>query len=445
MSVPRKKNNKDETWYYVFDGPPHPDGRRNRIKRRGFATRNEALKAEREHMRKFDNMPRNANGQTVSEFINHIWLKKLPTLGYKRTMVRSYMRDVQLHIIPRLGHIRLLDLDAAKIDDFYESLATPGANLRSKTPKPLSGKTIANIHGTLSKVLSYAVRQNMMSYNPCKGAVKLKASSPEIVPLRWDEVPAFIAFWADQPEGPAIEFALQTGLRRGEVLGLSWEHVYLDRARINIKKTLLAVDYEVYEDEPKTSNSKRWVPLTPRAVEILREQQARGTGCHLVFTAPDGKPFHPDLFSQRFTNRMKHWSGTKINVHGLRHTFATISLTRMGVKLEALSVILGHHSVAFTADTYTHWLPDDLDAAMAGWSTAITNLPPVTVMVEETIQRLTPERLREAVIGATSRKMVVERLGLATSSKSYARVVAMAEREGIVLPKATSGRKPKAA
>ena len=60
---------RDTSWYYVFDGPRHPDGRRNQILRRGFTTKKEAVLAEREHMRKFDELPKNANGRTLREFI----------------------------------------------------------------------------------------------------------------------------------------------------------------------------------------------------------------------------------------------------------------------------------------------------------------------------------------------------------------------------------------
>jgi hypothetical protein len=159
-----------------------------------------------------------------------------------------------------------------------------------------------------------------------------------------------------------------------------------------------------------------------------------------VFTNAKSQPFHPDLFSQKFSKRMQHWDGTKITVHGLRHTFATISLTKMGMKIEALSKILGHYSTAFTADVYTHWRPDDLDDAMGGWATATRSQPPVPSPAP-VVSRLTVERLREAVVDARSIKVVVERLGLSVSNKTYERVVAFAEAEGIPLPKAASGRK----
>lgn len=428
------------SWYYVFDGPPHQDGRRNRIKRRGFDTKKAALAAEREHMRKFDELPKNANGRTIKEFLEDIWLPQIETLGYKRSMIESYRRDSRLHIIPRIGNVALVDIDGSVIDNFYAALTQPGADRRSKIPKPLSGKTISNIHGTLSKALSVAVRHGMMKHNPCKDAVRTKVVKPKVVPLRWDEVSPFLGFWAGQPEAPAIEFALLTGLRRGELLGLRWQDVRWERSRIFVEHTLLSVDYEILRDAPKTDNSHRWVPLVPRAVEILREQYERRTGSEFVFTDLNGNPFHPDLFSQKFSKRMRHWEGTKITVHGLRHTFATLSLTRMGMKMEALSTILGHYSTAFTADVYTHWRPDDLDDAMGGWANA-TSGPPVAVAPEPTVERLTPERLREAVTDARSIKVVVERLGLAVSNRTYARVVAMAEREGIPLPKAASGRK----
>jgi Phage integrase family len=126
---------------------------------------------------------------------------------------------------------------------------------------------------------------------------------------------------------------------------------------------------------PKTEKSRRDVALTSGAIEVLRSQHARqsklqlhlsGPFCdeRLVFPNPrTGKPWKPDTSSNEFLRAVKASGLPKVSFHGLRHSYASISL-RAGTPLKVVSEMLGHTTTAITADLYTHVL-SDLKAAAA--------------------------------------------------------------------------------
>jgi integrase len=160
--------------------------------------------------------------------------------------------------------------------------------------------------------------------------------------------------------------AASTGMRRGEILGLRWVDVDLDRARVAVRQTLVA-GRQVATSEPKTSRGRRSIALDPRTVAELRawraaqleERLAWGPGYRdtgLVFTREDGSPLHPEWLSDAFAWRIKQAGLPPIRVHDLRHTHASLGLAA-GVPIKVISERLGHSSSNFTADAYQHVTP----------------------------------------------------------------------------------------
>jgi integrase len=158
-----------------------------------------------------------------------------------------------------------------------------------------------------------------------------------------------------------------TGMRRGEALGLTWRDVDLEAGRLSVTRTLLQVAGRVGHSTPKTDKGPRSIALDAGTVAVLKahrkaqaaERLALGpayvdTG--LVFCREDGEPIKPDTVSQFFRRRQQQLKLPPLSPHGLRHTHASLALAA-GVNPKVVSERLGHASVAFTLDTYSHAMP----------------------------------------------------------------------------------------
>jgi integrase len=177
------------------------------------------------------------------------------------------------------------------------------------------------------------------------------------------------------PLYPAFLLAATSGLRRGELLGLRWSDVNLERGRAAVRQTVLAVR-DVDADKgtrravfgtPKTARGLRTVPLPAQTVAALRVHRKRQLAERLkvgpdfvdhdlVFCEPDGRPHHPDRFAKRFMVRARHARVPVIRFHDLRHTYATLAL-QAGVHPKVVSDMLGHANIGITLDTYSHVMP----------------------------------------------------------------------------------------
>jgi integrase len=161
-----------------------------------------------------------------------------------------------------------------------------------------------------------------------------------------------------------VHFTLLTGLRRGELLALGWRDVDFDQRVVNVRRSLEQLKGgECAFKDTKTKKSRRQVPLNDEAIDVLTAHRAGQNAIKLrlpghnpeglIFCDPaTGLPWGPDRFSRVFSRQMRR---LKINVtfHGLRHTFATM-LLRAGVSMKVVSDMLGHETIAITADIYTH-------------------------------------------------------------------------------------------
>jgi integrase len=166
---------------------------------------------------------------------------------------------------------------------------------------------------------------------------------------------------------PIILLALGTGLRRGEVLGLRWSDVSLERQTLTVAQSLEQTKAGLRFKAPKTKGSRRTVALSASLVEELQAHRARqaaerlslGMGRDpnaLVFARIDGDPIQPDSVTKMFARIVARAKITSVSFHALRHTHAT-ELLRAGVHPKITSERLGHATIAITMDTYSHVLP----------------------------------------------------------------------------------------
>ena len=146
---------------------------------------------------------------------------------------------------------------------------------------------------------------------------------------------------------------LATGLRRGELLGLKWTDVDLDRGVLKIQRAISRQNGKVVEAPLKTKNAYRTLPLSADAIDVLMQQRRKTGNSEWVFPSPIGGPMSPDSVLHMLHRVLKRAGLPKVRFHDLRHTFATLALQN-GVDIKTVSGMLGHFSAGFTLDTYAH-------------------------------------------------------------------------------------------
>lgn len=164
-------------------------------------------------------------------------------------------------------------------------------------------------------------------------------------------------------------------MRRGEALGLRWKDVDLDKGRLSVVQTLTQTRSKVVTGEPKTSSGRRSIALDDATVGVLRdhrkamleERMLVGPDFSdegLVFHHPDGACLRPDAVSAQFLRRVRQSDLSRLTLHGLRHTWATLALEQ-GIHPRVVQERLGHSTIAITLGIYSHVSPTLHDEAAA--------------------------------------------------------------------------------
>ena len=286
-----------------------------------------------------------------------MWLD-LYTSNIRPGTLRSYSNNVHRHIIPALGGTKLCDLKPPMIQKFIRDL--------ERAEKPLSNKTIHNIHGTLHKALEEAVRAEYIQKNPADNTILPKMEKPKIEPLAGNEINLFMQAIQGNPSEDVFFVGLWTGMRLSELLGLQWSCVDFDKGTIKVDKQLSWKRKGLDGRElAKTKNGKARTVTPPKGVmDRLRriktkqmEAKLRAKGLwnnelNLVFTDELGGCLPQTTVEHRF-KKVCEKIGLDRHFHDLRHTFATEGI-RLGIPVKTVSEELGHYSSSFTMDVYGH-------------------------------------------------------------------------------------------
>ncbi len=260
----------DRYYAVVYEGINPVTGKERRRWYKAGTTRKAAEKMLGELVKRVhDGEYRAPERITLGDYLTERWL---PT---KKAQLRpstfaSYRNNVELHVKPRIGHIPLQRLQPEDLDTFYAALLVDGK--RNGAGGGLAPKSVRYIHGIVRKALADAHRKGTVTRNVADLAdpPRVGASGRSMTVWSADELRQFLAGIEDSEWYPPIYLAANTGMRRGEVLGLPWRHVDLDAARLTVDQQILSVEYESMVGDVKTSNSRRTIDLDPRTVAVLR-------------------------------------------------------------------------------------------------------------------------------------------------------------------------------
>ena len=258
-----------------------------------------------------------------------------------------------------------------------ESLFFPAEN----PDKPLSGKTVLHHHRLISSILEKAVKWQVIFSNPCERVEVPKAERKEARYLDEKQAAEMLRCLESEPlqYRTMITLLLYSGMRRGELCGLSWDDVNFKENLIDINKSSLYLSEKgIFEDTTKNFSSKRVIKLPAPVMALLAEHKKMQTmerfrlgdqweDHNKLFTQWNGKPIHPDTITGWFRKFVAKNHLPDVSIHSLRHTNATL-LIAGGTDLRTVSKRLGHSNMTTTGNIYTHAIQtaDERAAEMLG-------------------------------------------------------------------------------
>ncbi len=300
-----------------------------------------------------------------------IWLNEYASNNIKHSTRVSYDYLIHRHVIPVIGNKKLAEIRADIIQRFYNEKAKNG---RLDGKGGLNAKTIKNIHNMLHEAMEQAATNNMIQRNPCKAAILPKVKKKEMRVLTRLEQKKLTEAAKTERIGIGVILALATGIRLGELLGLQWRDVNIKAGTISINRTFNRLKNfdegsnqktKLVLGEPKTSKSKRVIPLQQVILNELREYKKNQNKEKIqnisyynnegfVIANEIGNPIDPRTFQDFFNRVVSMAKINKAHFHSLfRHTFATRAL-EAGIPAKTVSEILGHANISTTLDLYSH-------------------------------------------------------------------------------------------
>lgn len=312
---------------------------------------------------------------TLDEYLDK-WLDEGAKGTVQPRTFEDYKDVLRRYIRPGIGKRKLTALSPIEIQALYNSLKERG----------LSGRTVQYAHAVLSHALNQAVGWRILTFNPATYTKRPEHTKKEIQFMLPEQAERFLAAAREDRHGLVLIFALATGMRPEEYLGLAWEQVDFAAGTVSVQKVFIERPQKKggwYFGPPKTANSRRTIKLAPTVLSSLIEHKRRqleerlkAGGSYqnhdLVFATPVS-PFHPGTAGSPIALRNLHRRHmlpileraklpSSLHLYCLRHTYATLSLAA-GIDPKLVSQSMGHSSVAFTQDTYQHVLPSMQDAA----------------------------------------------------------------------------------
>ena len=311
---------------------------------------------------------------TVAQWLE-TWINEYVKPTRKATTVGVYLDSIKNHIAPVVGRYKIQQLRTEHIQ----------AMLNRMQEKGLKPATIVKAKNVLHGALNQAVKNRIIPRNVADGVEVKRDSETTMKPLTPEEQKAYAEALPNTTTGRALAFDLGTGLRVAELCGLRWQDVGKDSFKIaqTVRRVPTLDDSAsqktaIMATTPKTKNSRREIPLTPKTRAILDAQRKRQLSerlkCgdkwndnDLVFTTAEGKPLDVRNVNRTHYETLDKIGAERRGVHHLRHTFATRAIEH-GMDYRTLSEILGHSDVATTLRVYVHSSMETKTAAMQALS-----------------------------------------------------------------------------
>jgi len=266
----------------------------------------------------------------------------------------------RLHILPFFGKRYLSDIKPIVIQEWVNTLSG----------KNLAPATVGRCYRYLRSCLRQAYAWGILSENPCRSIILPRTNHEELDFLEPSEI-AVLMREANEPQRTLYAVLAFSGLRLGEALGLGWKHINLKDNIIQVER---AWSYWGGLQEPKTTSSRRAVPIMPTLGKILRdhyEREGHPDSEALLFSYDGEKPIDPSNLRRDFTATIERAGLKRVTLHSLRHSFASAMLAS-GASIKALQRCLGHASATMTLNTYSHLIQENIGESLLLADTFLT-------------------------------------------------------------------------
>ena len=356
----------------VVDVGRDESGKRIRKWHSGFERRRDAERALAKILAQLDSAAYVEPAKlTVERFLVDEWLPAV-----ERTLrplsVTKYQSSIRSYVTPRIGHVRLQGLSAGHLNALYTELEREG----------LSVSTRKLVHAVIGRALRDAERWGRVTRNVARLSDPPRAPESRAVAWTAGELRRFLVHVADDRLFALWRLAVTTGMRRGELAGLTWRAVDIEGAQLSVEQQLVPTRGGCTFGPPKSTRSRRTIALDPETVDALREHREAqrlerdfASGAYddhdLVFPDELGGPIHPQRLTEWSRHHRKAAGIPTGTLHILRHTAATLALTS-GVPVHIVAARLGDTPTTVLS-TYAHLLPSSdqiaaerVAAALAG-------------------------------------------------------------------------------
>lgn len=313
--------------------------------------------------------------------VNALFEKYMDTKELSDTTSVNYVKMWKNHAKDEIGNIKVIELRSSHIKSFYAKMSRAG----------YSHSTIKLIHSLLYPALEMAVDDDIIRKNPARNALSggYGGAAKEKEALTLEQQENLFAFMRESgvynAYVPMFTVLLEVGLRCGELIGLTWNDVDMEKKEVSINHQLIYKDlgdgYKFHAGAPKTDAGIRRIPLSQKAHEAFAEQKRQndmlGRCCteeidgytDFIFLAKTGRPLMPAAVNSVIYNvidahnkeevkkaKKEHRKAEllpKISVHNMRHTACT-NMAGKGMNVKVLQYIMGHAHCDVTMDVYSH-------------------------------------------------------------------------------------------
>lgn len=309
-----------------------------------------------------DGLNLSAKRQTVATYLDD-WLENTARPSLRSSTHASYESYIRVHIKPAIGRHQLSALTPQHVQAFLNSRAAAG----------LSPSTVAKIRAVLRKALGQALKWGPVTRNAAALTDPPRVVTTPVQPLSLEQARRLMDAARDDRLGPLFTVAIATGLRPGELYGLRWTDVDLERGVLRVSHAMQRVGGKMALVEPKTVRSRRTINLPAIALDAIRLERVRQNERRLfhgpdwqdwglIFSSTIGTPHNASNVIHHFHKLLERAGLPRQRVYDLRHCMASLLLAA-GEHPRVMMEVMGHSQIALTMNTYSHVMPAALEQA----------------------------------------------------------------------------------
>ena len=349
---------KNGKFYGIYYTGQKINGKYKQKWTRGFSSRAECEKELSALIASRDSSEAPKIDYTLSVYLP-FWLENhARDKSLKPNTVRGYAVNIQNHIIPVLGNVRLTELKPTDIHAVFEAMGKKGLN----------GTTRKYVYSVLKLALKDAYRMELVNRNVAEMINPPRKSNYHALFLNDKQLITLFEAVLSEPHGyrEALCLMICLGCRRGEALGLKWSDIDFENKTIHICRTATPLKNTYELTDCKTQSSIRYVVMPKALIQVLLEWKTLKGHKEDAFVCirEDGKPVIANTLTKHFKKILHNCGLKNIRLHDLRHSFASL-MANKGVPVNTVKEMLGHSDIKTTLSIYTHTVFEDQKKAVS--------------------------------------------------------------------------------